>query len=561
MHVILGPRDPRGFNIRTPYTPDRTAFDIQLELIKRPLGTKWDKKAKTWYIDGAEALLDFERCGITYSVPDACGVQAIRRFQHELHGAVWARDLVVEGQYGFQTIGAQYLRWAKLAILADDMGLGKTRQTIEGIRHVWDDHGPLPTLVVVLKTKLYDWPEEFELWQPGLAQHVSVIPDAPAARKTYYARLHELSTDNAPIVVCNYEKLAMADFPWDYGWRIIAADEATYIKNPRAQRSRAFHTVAQEAEWAWLLTGTPIEIRLEELYGLFSYIRPAVFGTFPRFRDAHLIADYNGTPIGIRDRVLLAERTGPWILRRTKEDVKLQLPPKLHNNHEVEFTKQEQDGYSHLLHDFDSWLAERGEDETGANALTQLLRLRQFTCSPNLLDPEAERGSKFSALRDIVNEWDGQAVVFTHFAEMADRLQEWLELPDDAIIKGAVANARERKRRIDDFNAGKLGKVLISTDAGAYGLNIQSADLMVHYDMLWNPAKLRQREDRLHRIGQTKPVNVLRLLVTNTVDFGMYRVTNARQAEADAIIDAADEVITKRINYAKVARGEYGTQE
>lgn len=561
VHVTLQRRSPRGYNLVLPRMSDDFSFQEQLARVKEPLGTRWDARAKTWYIEGAEALLDFQRSNITFSAgsPD---VQAdINDFYRTLEQSLAAREIDQDGTYGYQRVGAAYLPAARKAILADDMGLGKTKQTVEAIASIWNERGPVPTLIVVLKTLIYNWPREFAKWMPSA--EVVVLPDDPKKRKATLARVtSEWAAGVGPILICNYEKLLSTDFPdaKRFWWDIVVADEATYLKNPLAQRSRSFKYVVDRAEYVWLLSGTPVEMRYEELHALFTYIRPSILGSFPRFRSAHLMTDYAGNVIGARNRSLLTERIAPWVLRRTKDDVELQLPPKVYNDYFIEMNAQERREYRQLLSDFDGWLAEQGRDASTVSVLEQLLRMQQYTSSPSLIDDEGARGSKFEQLQSIVNDWERQILIFTRFSQMADRLVDWLGLDARAIIKGDVTSARERMERIEDFNAGNLGKILVSTDAGAHGLNITTPDLVIHYDGLWNPAKLRQREDRLHRIGQENTVNVLRLIVPGTIDAGMAAVSDERQRMADELLDAADQFIAKQVNYRKVARGEYGAE-
>jgi SNF2 family DNA or RNA helicase len=558
MHVTLDPRGNRGVNIRMPYVKEKWIWEENLKDIKRALGTRWDKDNRTWYADGPEVTLDFERLGITYSTASSDTHRMINAFRNRMDAAIGVRAIPIEGMYGYQTTGSQYLYYAQRAVLADGPGLGKSKQTIGAVRMVWEEYGPMPTIIVVLNSLVYNWPAEFEKWWPGVPY--AIPPGDKQKRIAFWETYREqwlTGSDDAPIIITNYEKLALDDFPDHFKFQIVAADEATYIKNPSATRSKAFFAVADRAPWVWLLTGTPIEIRYEELYGLFTYIRPAVFGSFTRFRDEHLVTDFVGNIIGARQLDLMSERIGPWILRRTKDDVHLQLPPKLHNDHYIELTANERSEYKRMNRDFELWLRENDGDPNTANVLTQLLRLQQFTSSPNLTSPDdGARGSKFEALDAILAEWDGRALIFSRFSEMADRIVAWLDLDPRAIIKGAVSG-RERVQRVTDFNEGRLGKVLVSTDAGAHGLNVTSADLIVQYDMLWNPAKMFQREERLHRIGQVRTVNVLRLLVPNTVDQGMANVCDARKADADALLDQADEYIARRIDYRKIAIGEY----
>lgn len=316
------------------------------------------------------------------------------------------------------------------------------------------------------------------------------------------------------------------------------------VKNANTAVHKAVKKLKSNALWA--LSGTPMEIRVEELYGIMSILRPAVFGSWLRFRDQHVVTDAWGNVIGQRNIELLKERIGPWMTRRRKDEVLKQLPPKLYNDVFVDMSTAEEAEYRRIKNQFLAWLKDHDKSANEMNALTQLLRLQQFTCSPALLEKESlDRGSKFAMLQELVSEWDGQVVVFTQFSTMANYLVQWLGANPSALIAGEVP-AEARVQRVTAFNAGQLGKVLVSTDAGAYGLNITSADLIVHFSQLWNPGKMHQREDRLHRIGQTKVVNVVNLLVKNTIDEGMQRILDERRKLFRDTIDAAEEVVFRK---------------
>lgn len=559
MWVNLDIDGARGFQATFPYS------EADVKTIRKCLGFAWEKKKRAWVSEGPEVLVDMERLGIKVR-PTNAAIQRLHAFYQNLNAAIEAHALSApDEEYGFQQIGTQVLLAQKRGIIADEMGLGKTKQSLDALyKNVADalaSESPSNSLIVVLKTKVWDWPEELQRWHPDLP--VLVLPDAPAKRKKFWDEW------NGETVVINYEKLILGDWPAKTRWNTVIVDEATYVKNHQASRSRALKREIDRAENAYLITGTPIEIRLEELYGLFRLIRPSVFGSFPRFRDEHLTTDILGNVTGARRETLplLHERIAPWIIRRTKGDDTVKLPPKVYVTENIEMSAVERDQYQDLLVHFDEWLEEQGQDLIQANALVQLLRLQQFTSSPELLpDVEREdddiahssvpwRGTKFLTLQNILADWDGQALVFTRFSTMANYLVKWLHAHPEALISGDITSAKVRKQRVDRFNRGELGKVLISTDAGAHGLNIQSADLVVQYDQLWNPAKMQQREDRIHRIGQTKSVTVMDLIVLETIDEGMKRTATQRAEFAESVYDGAEDAILRKIDLKGVARG------
>lgn len=541
-----------GLSVRFPRTKSRMEFDFALRDTKTALGVKWDKDNKLWYSDGPEIVLDYDRAGIRYALTPQAKMR-VERLRKQFRNTIEIRRQAqsdTHEQYAFQRIGSEIMVAGKRIANTDVMGLGKTKQAIDALDTIY----PKTTLVVVLKTLTHKWYDEFKKWAPHLQP--MIVPDGgPGKREPFWQSLQ-----SGDIVITNYEKLLAADFPHDFGWEVVICDEATYIKSGTAQRTRAAAKVARGAEYVWLLTGTYLETKLEDLFNIYAVYRPGVFGSFLRFRDNHLITDFSGAVVGVRQDTLplLHERIAPWMIRRTKDDVQLQLPPKLYNVDEIEFSPDEQALYNRLRTDLESWIEEQGGDPYGANILTQMTRFQQCTSHPALIGGDMT-SSKLEHLDMIVRDWDGQILIFTRFAEMAKLLIEHLPMRNDATIHGGITSAEERLRRNNAFNAGKLGRIFVMTDAGAHGLDFTTTDLVIHYDQLWNPAKLRQREDRLHRIGQTQTVNVLSLLISGTIDVGMQRVCDTRQALADSIGQGVDDVIQQklRLNYRQLALGVY----
>lgn len=526
-----------GFAFSFPYDP------ALVSAIKQDLpGVQWDKPSKRWVTQGPEVMLDIRRAGykLQYTPKALDRAREFRVFIDQLLDVRY-QDIQQE-DFAYQQVGIDVLQIARRAILADDPGLGKSRQAILAAQAL----GAKCILVVAMKTLTYNWEPEIPKWIAGAS--VSVVPDAQPARKRFWK---EWSCEGW--VIANYEKLKQAEWPQDVEWDVIIADEATYIKTASSARTKAFWKVARRCENVWLISGTPLEIRVEELYNLMSPLRPTVFGNYGRFRDTHLITDYFGSIVGIQNQTLLSERIAPWVIRRTKDDVALQLPDKLNNDVYVDLSVAEQATYRRLTAEFNAWLTEHGRDVAEANALTQLLRLQQYTSDPRLVDEDGP-GAKINMLQELIGEWNGQAVVFTRFKALIPYLMAALGAHRDATIHGDI-RADDRVARIVRFNDGELGKVLAMTDAAAHGLNITSADLIVHHDLLWNPAKMEQREGRLQRIGQTKTVNVVRLLAKGTVDEGMAGVLAERKELFVNIMAGAEAAAIGGLNLKKIAIG------
>lgn len=526
-------------------------------LIKRCLGFNWNPDLKAWVSPGPEVLLDLERQNIVFSYFNKEAEDRAARFYDQLDAILQIKqEPYPDEQFGFQKTGTDLLLWQGRGILADAMGLGKSIQSIRGaeLAAISEYHN----LIITMNSLTYNWQAEVLKWYPDA--DVGVVPETgPKAREAFWK--------NPPKwIIANYEKLLLPDWPFDMIVGVFVFDEAQRAKNKRTKTWEALSRIVDKSFYAWALTGTPLEIRLEELYSIISLLRPGIFGSFTRFREQHLITDGMGNTIGSQQHDLLKERIGPWMTRRTKAEVapwlppKIVLPPIL-----VEMSKAEKDMYATINSDFDQWVKDQDRDASEMNVLTQLLRLEQFTCSPDILDlkeKEGDRkpwkGSKYEELVSILRDHEDNAVVFTRFKEMSSRLVKWLshepgiDFNPQAVIDGDVKNV-DRKPRVDAFNAGKLGKVFIFTDAGAFGLNVQG-DLVIQYDMLWNPAKMAQREDRLHGIGRggRDDLSIIYLLNNGTLDVGMYDVLQERQALATEIVDGAEEVMLKSLGKARL---------
>lgn len=527
-----------GFAALFPYNKQH------IDQLKQCLGYEWNAKEKCWESQGPEVLLDMQRFGIEITDLTPKARELAETFRKQIWEILDAKsEPILEVPYDYQRQGTRVLKSSERYLLGDDMGIGKTKQALDAAVEL----GAANILVLCPKTLTYNWLAEVEKWHPEV--EASIVPDSRSDRVNFW------ESPLPRIIIANYEKVLLADWPSKTSWDVLILDEIQRLKNQTTATYKVVRTVVRRSQYVWGLTGTPLEIRLQELYSIFTLLRPALFGNFMRFRDQHLIWDWAGNVVGSRNLELLRDRLGYFMLRRTKQEVLANLPPKVYNNQFIKLSMLEQKEYQQLLMDFDSFLQEH-EMGGSDSAITQLIRMRQYCCSPQLLDIE-RHGSKYEALVELIEDWNGSVLIFCFFEKMTALLAQWLKKDVGfnplAYISGPVA-ARDRIQRAKDFNDGKLGRIFLSTDAGQQGINLTGADLVIHYDQLWNPQKMHQREDRAHRIGQQGTVNVTNLLCMDTIDAGMYQLNLERQELFDSVIEGAEEAMLRKLDSPRLRR-------
>ena len=412
----------------------------------------------------------------------------------------------------------QHLRRNGLGgLLADDMGLGKTAQTIAHIV-VEDAAGRLtrPALVVVPTSLVPNWSAELVRFAPrlrvlvlhGLGRH---------ERRREFGR--------AQVVITTYAVLArdiaaMAAL----GWHMVVLDEAQAIKNPVA---KATHAVCRlDTGHRLCLSGTPIENNLGELWSLFAFLMPGLLGHRKSFtRRFRTPIEKYADPVRRRQ---LALRIGPFILRRTKAAVASELPPKHTILRRITLAPEQRELYETIratLHaQVRQEIAARGMARSHLVVLDALLKLRQVCCDPRLVKLPAARlsgqSSKLEELLAMVGEMVGEGrriLLFSQFPSMLDLMKPPLAAAGIAFVE-LRGDTRDRAAPVRSFQAGEVPLFLISLKAGGRGLNLTAADTVIQYDPWWNPAVEEQAADRAHRIGQTRPVFVYKLIAADTVE-------------------------------------------
>lgn len=431
----------------------------------------------------------------------------------------------------------QFLREFGLGgILADDMGLGKSVQAIAHIlREKERSGGQHPTLLVVPTSLVPNWLAEIERFAPSLR----VLTLHGAKRR----QLHG-DVARSDVVITTYALLARDEYFLERDWHVAILDEAQAIKNPNSKVARTVRRL--RAAQRLCLTGTPMENHLGELWSLFDFVMPHAL--YDQRRFARLFR----TPIEKDDsqgrREELARRIRPFILRRTKADVALQLPDKTEIVERVELDADQRDLYESVrlaVHEEVRREIERlGMARSRIAVLDALLKLRQVCCDPRLVKLESaarvHSSAKLTWLVDTLGQLADEGrrtLVFSQFTSMLDLIKPELERAGIPYVE-LVGSTVDRATPVRRFQSGEVPVFLISLRAGGTGLNLTAADTVIHYDPWWNPAVERQATDRAHRIGQDKAVFVYKLIAAGTVEEKILDLQSRKAEIAGALFDA-----------------------
>ncbi len=421
----------------------------------------------------------------------------------------------------YQRHGLNWLAFLREAgvggVLADDMGLGKTVQTLAFLL-LEKNAGRLdkPALIVMPTSVLPNWEAELERFAPDLR----VLRLHGPERKALFAKANEYD-----VLLTTYPLLSRDEEFWrEQPLHAAILDEAQAIKNPK---SRAAAVAAQlRADVRLALTGTPVENNLDELWSLFNFLNPGFLGDLKTFRrNFRIPIEKHGDDAR---QAQLVRRIRPFVLRRSKEQVARELPPKTEITEHVALEGAQRDLYETIRLMMNEKvrraIAEKGLARSRIVVLDALLKLRQVCCDPRLVKLPAARKVKGSAklqrllemLPELIAE-GRRILLFSQFTSMLDLIRPELTKRKIGFVE-ITGQTKDRKTPVRRFQAGEAPLFLISLKAGGSGLNLTAADTVIHYDPWWNPAVESQATDRAHRIGQDKPVFVHRLIVRNSVE-------------------------------------------
>ncbi|ARB91970.1 DEAD/DEAH box helicase [Legionella longbeachae] len=436
-------------------------------------------------------------------------------------------------RYGFSWL--QFLRISHFnGILADDMGLGKTVQTLAHLLYEKEQGRTQSATLIVAPTSLVgNWLVEAKRFTPQL----NVLIHHGAER-------HQDNFDDYDLVISTYgliqrDKEKFVSYPFYY----LILDEAQFIKNARTKTTQIIQQL--HATHRLCLTGTPLENHLGELWSLFHFLMPGLLGDAKQFRL------WFRTPIekyaDRERREILIKRVQPFILRRTKNQVARELPPKTEMTHTIELIGAQRDLYEAIRMSMEKKvrdaIAKQGLGKSHILLLDALLKLRQVCCDPRLLSlPEAAiahgTSAKLEALMDLLNNLIGEGrrvLVFSQFTSMLQLIEEELRARHYDYLK-LTGQTQHRQAMVDKFQEGNTPVFLISLKAGGTGLNLTRADTVIQYDPWWNPAVEAQATDRAHRIGQENPVFVYKLITAGTVEEAILTMQEKKRLLGESVL-------------------------
>ncbi len=440
----------------------------------------------------------------------------------------------------YQSQGVSYINFLKEyhfgGILADEMGLGKTIQTLTFLRYMKNQKVKEPNLIIVPTSVLPNWEREAQKFVPDMKRLV-----------IYGSRRENLfkMIPKSELVLTTYALLRRdLDEILKYEYSSVILDEAQNIKNPNTITARSVRKI--DAKLRLCLSGTPIENNLLELWSLFEFLMPGFLGSQSSFQKGFIKPIKDGDQESLD---YLQSRVKPFILRRTKSEVAKDLPPKVENVFYSALLEEQTELYSALAKKLKEQVMQKVEEKGVAGShmsiLDALLKLRQICCHPRLLKLNLPgvntnmSSGKFEAFKTLVQTIieDGHKVlVFSQFVQMLHIIRSWLTIEQIpfAYLDGT---SKDRFEQVDRFNnSPDIPIFLISLKAGGTGLNLTSADYVIHYDPWWNPAVEAQATDRTHRIGQTRQVFSYKMICENTVEEKILKLQEQKKGIADSII-------------------------
>ncbi len=449
------------------------------------------------------------------------------------------RSYQLEGVKWLERLRVMFLN----GILADDMGLGKTLQAICAVTQHMKKKGS-HTLIVCPTSLLYNWKEEFGKFNPKMK--VVVVDGIPSNRKRIIEQLsqYDILVTSYTLLQKDIESYKKVSFSY------VILDEAQHIKNRGTRNAKSVKMV--QAEHRLILSGTPIENSLDELWSLFDFLMPGFLGSYDRFVEKYIRISGKEQQKNLE---YLRKKVAPFILRRMKVDVLDDLPPVSEIVYHCQLSEVQMNlyrSYADSARDELVKLVERdGFDRVQIHVLATLTRLKQICCHPAIFAKEkAESGdsAKYELLMELLQtliEGNHKTVIFSQYTRMLQIMRDDLELRGIRFVY-LDGSSKNRLEVVKQFNEDPAIPVfLVSLKAGGTGLNLVGADTVIHYDMWWNPAVESQATDRVHRIGQKNSVSAYKLITLNTIEEKIAEMQRKKKGLVKKIVSCDDEAIAK----------------
>lgn len=455
--------------------------------------------------------------------------------------------------YPYQREGMLHLAFGERALLADEMGLGKTIQAVAAcalLHHLGKAQRVLVVTPASLKT---EWEEQIKRFTTlGLQL---VFGPRTARMKAYTAAEPPFFT------IVNYEQVVTdtLDINTHLKPDIVVLDEAQRIKNWATKTAQAVKRL--QSRYAFVLTGTPIENRIDELYSIVDFLNPSLLGPLFRFNREFYQLDENGRPQDYRNLPALRERVRPVLLRRRKHDVETELPIRTDRHHFIKLTQAMRNEYDEVKQQVSQLVQKsmrRALTKKESDLLMILLGMMRMICdSPSIIKGhDCQDCPKLDELDGILDEAlsdpDVKVILFSEWEGMLKKVRGWAEKNGIGFAwhTGSVPQ-QKRRAEIMAFRDDPACRLFLSTDSGGVGLNLQNASVVINCDLPWNPAKLEQRIARAWRKHQKRPVTVINLIAENTIESAMLETLATKMTLAEGVLDGSADSLSK----AKLKRG------
>lgn len=428
-------------------------------------------------------------------------------------------------------------------ILADDMGLGKTLQTITFLYDEIQQNNQ-PNLIICPTSLVYNWEEEIKKFAPSIRYLIVSGSIQRRKEKIDHIKDYQLIITSYPLLKKDIEYYKNIHFNHCF------LDEAQYIKNPTSQNARSVKLIRANTRYA--LTGTPMENSLDELWSIFDFIMPGMLLSHNKFRKLYEIPIIKGKDKQIKRKLM--NRIKPFILRRMKTEVLSELPDKIESKYTIELTQEQKNLYVSTLEtmrqSLNKDIEKDGFEKSQLKILTALTRLRQLCNHPSLYIQNYYGSSgKLDALNEIIDEAlqnNHKILIFSQFTSMLHIIEDQLKIKEiPYVYLDGNTPMEQRVKYVKNFNEGDTPIFLVSLKAGGTGLNLTGANMVIHVDPWWNPAVEQQATDRAYRIGQTKNVQVIKLVTKGTIEEKIYDLQQQKISLIDSIIQPGETFINK----------------
>ncbi len=459
-------------------------------------------------------------------------------------------QLLTVSLYPYQKEGIRFAFERGRSIIADEMGLGKTIQAI-GTAELLRREGLAEQILIVCPTSLkYQWQREIERFTKDTGHSPEhpltlVIEGNPLKRKEQYAL-------DVPYKIVSYNCMSNDVKMWgSLQTEVLIMDEVQRLKNWKTQISMAARKV--HSDYAVILSGTPLENKLEELYSVMEFADNYCLGPYWQFRADCIVTDDGGKVIGYKNLNKVGETARERLIRRTKKQVALQMPKRTDQNIFVPMTKEQmsiheeyKQSVANLVY---KWRKMHFLTEKDRQRLLQFLSMMRMVCdSTYILDQKSRCDTKvaetMSILQSVFDNGDEKVVIFSQWERMTRLIAYELDKMDVGYeyLHGGVPSAK-RRDLISNFTDDPDSRVFLSTDAGSTGLNLQAGSIMINLDLPWNPAVLEQRIARIYRLGQERNVQVINLVAKDTIEEGMLGKLRFKTAMFEGVLDNGEDTI------------------